>query len=1072
MDQDKTRDVTGITLLGPVSIGAANRWVGVPGPRARALLTALALDPGHPCSPQSLISDIWGSEPPRSPTNALHTQVSRLRSALPEGALEVTPAGYRLTVTRDQVDLARAEDEVRALRGIDAHPRELLTRVTAALNLWRGSPGDDVVGPAGEQLASRAKTLRRELVTLRLRSLLELGDFSEALPLAREAHADNPFDDTAAGNLMRSLAGSDRVNEALEMFAVHRERLADRLGVDPSPALVALNADLLAAPTASTAAARSSRAIGVRAAPNVMFGRRDDIERIEALLERSRVVTILGPGGAGKTRLAHELGSRASARTSVVLVELASLRSSDDVIAAIGSTLGISEADLAPGRLTVGRTHSARERLVEVLSAGPMTLILDNCEHVLGACSDIVAEMIAASAQLTVLTTSRSPLMLSAEVVYPLPPLEIHGDSGSAVELFTARARAVRPSVHLDLAAVGKLCATLDGLPLAIELAAARVRTMSVEEISARLSDRFALLRSGDPTSPDRHRTLHAVIDWSWNLLGPEYRVALARLCRFPAGFTLSSARAVAEWDGVDDIADAIEALVNQSLLTVVDGPDGLRYHMLETVREYGEEKLSDLGEGTEVLRRLSGWAVAIAGDARRRARSDQLRLVGEIDAEHDNLLAVLRWAVDGKDGVTTASVFPVLGVLWSIRGAHTEVANWAPKVIEATRDHDLRDVDGDLAATMFMLVAMHLLFAELSRDHVRARVRLRKMLRERGDLRPMFVFFIRLLNSPRSGYGVARLLAEGVRSADTETRTAALFARSNLRENIGDVRGARSDAEDLLRYAREIGDEWGVAMAAQHVGSVHSQSTRYAEAAEYYALAAAASESLGAHEEAVQLIGFQASALIADGNSTGGRALLDQLRPALAQVGASSAIENHQRRSAMSANLAEADLAEGHVELGLRQYREALDLLGDAMGNVYGDPFVILLSAAAVCAHALAGESAKVADHVHRMVESSLIKLHPNGYTDLPLTGSVAAAVGAYDLSTGNVGPGIELLALAVVMRGRQDFASLQHERLIAFARGIVGDQQWFDAVNTASRYPRATTREAVLAALRGSRG
>ncbi|MFE4498926.1 BTAD domain-containing putative transcriptional regulator [Rhodococcus sp. NPDC056743] len=1060
--------MTGIALLGPVAIRAADEWVGVPGPRARALLTALALDPGHPCSPQSLISDIWGSEPPRSPANALHTQVSRLRSALPEGALEVTSAGYRLTVARNQVDLARAEDEVRAFRRTDVHPRDVLTRVTEALSLWRGSPGADVVGPAGEQLAERAQGLRDELVALRLRSLLEVGDFAEALPLAREAHADNPFDDAAAGNLMRALAGSDRVSEALEMFAVHRERLGDRLGVDPSPALVALNADLLGA---AATPVRSSRAIGLRAAPNAMFGRRDDIDNLESLLERSRVVTILGPGGAGKTRLAHELGSRAAARTSVALVELASLRSSDDVIAAIGSTLGISEADLAPGRLTVGRTHSARERLVEALSAGPMTLILDNCEHVIAACADIVAEMIAASALLTVLATSRSPLMLSAEVVYPLPPLEIHGDSGSAVELFAARARAVRPSVHLDLVAVGVLCATLDGLPLAIELAAARVRTMSVEEISARLSDRFALLRSGDPTSPVRHRTLHAVIDWSWNLLGTEHRVALARLCRFPAGFTLASARAVAEWDGVGDVADAIEALVNQSLLTVVDGPNGLRYHMLETVREYGEEKLAELGEGAEVVLRLNDWAVAIAEDARMRIRSDQVRLVGEIDAEHDNLLAVLRWAVDGGDATTTASVFPVLGMLWSIRGAHTEVSNWAPKVMEATRDHDLRSVTGDLAATTFILVAMHLLFGELGREHARARVRLRKMLHERDDLRPIFVFFIRLLNSPRSGYGVARLLADGVRSADIETRTAALFARSNLRENIGDVRGAHRDAEDLLRYAREIGDEWGVAMAAQHVGSIHSQSTNYGEAVEYYALAVAASERLGAHDEALQLIGFQASALIANGDSVGGRALLDELRPAVAQISANATIENHQRRAALLANLAEADLADGNVELGLRQYREALNSLGGAVENIYGDPFVILLSAAAVCAHAQAGQAAKVTDHAHRMIESSLIKLHPNGYTDLPLTGSVAAAVGAYDLSVGNLGPGTELLALAVVMRGRQDFATLQHARLTALASEIVGEEQWLSAVNKVSRYPRAAIREAVLDALRGSR-
>ncbi|MDI9917243.1 BTAD domain-containing putative transcriptional regulator [Rhodococcus sp. IEGM 1379] len=1070
MDQDKARDAVDIGLLGAVSTSTGDRLVALPGPRARALLTVLALVPGRPCPAQNLIEEIWGSDPPRSPMNALHTQVSRLRSALPEGSVEVTAAGYRLTVPRDRVDLARAQDALRGVRA-DADSRESLRVVTAALSLWRGSAGDDVVGVPGEQLASTASRLHDELSAVRLHVLLALGDFSDALPVAQIRHSGNPFDDTAAGDLMRALAGLGRTNEALEVFAAFKAHLADRLGGDPSPGLVELNAALLSTPLprAASAPARSTRAIGLRAAPNSLLGRASDIENVEELLSRSRVVTVLGPGGAGKTRLAHELGLRASARTSVALVELAALRSSEDVIAAIGATLGISESDLAPGRLTVGRTHSARERLAEALSAGPMTLILDNCEHVIGACSDIVAELIAAGGQLTVLATSRSPLMISAEVVYPLPPLAIEGNAGSAVELFSARARAVRPSVRLDAETVGKLCTTLDGLPLAIELAAARARTMSVEEISSRLSDRFALLRSGDPTSPDRHRTLHAVIDWSWNLLGAEHRVALARLCRFPAGFTLASAEAVAEWGQLADVADAVEALVNQSLLSVVDTSNGLRYHMLETVREYGEEQLAALGEGAEVLRRLNQWAVDIAADARKRSRSDQVRLAAEIDEEHDNLLAVLRWAVERGDGRVVANVFPVLGLLWAIRGSHSEVANWAPKVVEATNNHDLADVNAELAAMTFMMVAMHLLFGAYTRDHARARLRLRKILRERDDLAPTFVFLIRLMVGPQSGYRVARLVAEGMRSPDVETRMAALATRANMRENLGDLRGALGDSEELLRYACGIGDEWGVAMAAQQVGSVHSQSARYIEAVAFYAMAAASTERLGAHEEALQLISFQAGALIAGGDTVGGRALLDQIRPALAVSGGSAAMENAPRRAALFASVAEADLAEGHIELGLGHYREALELLGGEVENVYGDPFVVLLSAAAVCAHAVHGEFASMVDRVRRMSESSVIKLHPNGYADLPLAGSVAAAVGAYDLCTGNLSRGTELMALSVKMPGRQDFFSLHHGRLEAFAAGIVGEDRWRVEMQKVSGLSRRAVREAVLAALRG---
>nr|WP_260850749.1 BTAD domain-containing putative transcriptional regulator [Rhodococcus sp. WB9] len=401
------------------------------------------------------------------------------------------------------------------------------------------SPG----GPAATELAADAAVIRGQLKVAELAALVVVEDWDAALPKALAHVAAEPLDEQGHAHLMRALAGLGRDNEALDVFATFRKRMVSRLGADPSPALVALHTEILrggrpGAVAAPLLVSPDRTAIGLRAAPNALLGRDSDIAEIERSLTSSRVVTILGPGGAGKTRLAHELGARAATGTSVALVELASLRSSEDVVAAISSTLGLSEVDIAPGRLTVSRVHSARERLREALSAGPMLLILDNCEHVIGACSEIVADLVAAGDQLTVLTTSRAPLMLASEAVYPLPPLAIDEDDAPAVQLFTVRARAVRPTARLDPETVRSVCRTLDGLPLAIELAAARVRSMSVEDIGRRLEHRFALLRSHDPTSPERHRTLHAVIDWSWQLLGEQQQIALRRLCRFPAGFT------------------------------------------------------------------------------------------------------------------------------------------------------------------------------------------------------------------------------------------------------------------------------------------------------------------------------------------------------------------------------------------------------------------------------------------------------------------------------------------------------------------------------------------------------
>ena len=321
------------------------------------------------------------------------------------------------------------------------------------------------------------------------------------------------------------------------------------------------------------------------------------------------------------------------------------------------------------------------------------------------------------------------------------------------------------------------------------------------------------------------------MIDWSWNLLGSGDQIALRRLCRFPAGFTLSSAQAVAGWGELTDVASAVEALVNQSLLSVSDGQGDLRYYMLETVREYGEEQLAASGEGPEVIRRLDDWAIAIAEDAVVRARTDQLRLIADLDAEHDNLLAVLRWAVERGDAVTVANVFPVLAILWAVRGSNSEISNWASKIVGATADNDLRDVNAELVGATFILVAMHLFFGEADRNHARARIRLRKLLRERDDLGPLFAFLIKLTTS--GGRQPQTCAVGGRRRSQFRSRDphgGVVRARSNMRENIGDLRGALLDGETLFDYATSIGDEWGLAMAAQHVGSVHSQSARYGE--------------------------------------------------------------------------------------------------------------------------------------------------------------------------------------------------------------------------------------------------
>ena len=372
----------------------------------------------------------------------------------------------------------------------------------------------------------------------------------------------------------------------------------------------------------------------------------------------------------------------------------------------------------------------------------------------------------------------------------------------------------------------------VDGLPLAIELAAARVRTLSVAEINDRLGDRFALLRSTDRTSPERHRTLRAVIDWSWNLLTPSEQAGLRRLCKFPAGFTFDAAVAVAEWGEVDDAGSALDGLVNQSLLDVLETDGGLRYHTLETVREFGEEQSSD-HETEEVTRRMAAWARRLARDLAEGIYGErQIVAVHRVEAEHDNLVAILRAALDRADAVAVYHVFPVLAALWAIRGAHTEVHKWSGPVLAVDARAHGDDIPGDFAVLTYLLAGLHLMF---SGRHPGDRV----------DTRSEFVRYCAIvpISPVRSGsmrrWCACHCRARGWPAASRPpcvrrtrmVRVAALMARTNLSENFGNVVFSERDALTALALSEESGDVWSLAMCCQHLGSLSGQRARYDEA-------------------------------------------------------------------------------------------------------------------------------------------------------------------------------------------------------------------------------------------------
>ncbi|MGO4615207.1 BTAD domain-containing putative transcriptional regulator [Nocardia sp. 2YAB30] len=1056
-----------VALLGEIALRRDGALTPLPGARSRLLLAALALRTGRSRSAQALIDDVWGEQPPRAPMNALHTQVSRLRSALPDGALEIGPAGYRLSMGTDQVDLSLVGELVRQARACRTagDPTGCLDAVWQARGLWRGESGADLpAGGLADELRTAAAHRLAELDALELDARESVGDIDGALRLARRRNATDPLDEPAQQTLMRLLAAAGRANEALESFAVFRSRLAEHLGTDPGPALVALNTAILCgepvrsaelapryavggAPHSAAAGALPSgenavaaaqfqqpAAIGLRAAPNVLLGRTDDLTALEELLRDSRVITVLGPGGSGKTRVANEIGARVAAARPVVLVELASVRAAEgddariEIEAAIAAVLGLSDVTFDSATLRARQAPDARQRLRDAVSARSMLLILDNCEHLIDAVAVVVADLIGIANRLTVLTTSRAPLMITAETVYPLPPLTIDPTGSPATELFAARARAVRPGVRLDPDVVAQLCHTLDGLPLAIELAAARVRVMSVEEINERLADRFALLRHGDRSSPERHRTLHAVIDWSWNLLDTAQQVALRRLCRFPAGFTLSAAEAVAGGAAVGDVAAAVDGLVNQSLLAVLDDEVlGTRYRMLETVREYGEEQLArTAGDAESVDIAIMRWARDYADDvARRYLTGDQIELALSVAMELDNLLAALRCAIERRDAATAYTVFPVVGTIWVIRGSHTEVVSWAARVIDLEPAVFGPDMPrSDLVLTTYQMVFLHLAYTGGgARALAQLRLRVRRLLRNRTDLTVNNRFIGRVVLVRPDGADLGRMIAHALRSTDQETRATALLLRANIRENLGDVRGSTVDATRALEIFGH-NNVWSVAMVCRHLGQVCGQTAQYAESVTHYRRSLDMLQRLGAYEDTVETRSMLAASLVGLGELEQAAHELD-LALGTSDVDSSTGGQNRLLATVVQSS-AEVAFAEGDIEGGLYRYERALELYGWPDSVPGPGPGALMLAAAALDAKVLYGAADSAATLATDLVEITLPSM--TQYRDLPQIGAIACAVGSYLIAVERyVSRGLELLALAPNVFCRQDFPSMR---------------------------------------------
>ncbi|GLY19077.1 SARP family transcriptional regulator [Kineosporia sp. NBRC 101677] len=824
-----------VRVLGPLSLEADGAPVDIGGARLRSLLVRLAADAGSWVPVSRLVGSLWLDTPPADEVNALQSLVSRLRRALPRPDLiESGPAGYRLVVDRDDVDALAFESLVGQGRRATT-PAEAVELLSQALRLWRGSPLAEVTdAPYAEAWVERLERLRLTAIDERADALLTLGRTTEPIADLEEVAAQHPLRERTHELLIRALAADGRQGEALAVYERLRRALADELGLDPPAALQQLQAQVLRDDAAlrapSVAEDLGPRRTNLRVPLTSFVGRQAEVEGITEQLGRARLVTLVGTGGAGKTRLAGEVAGRLNTRDGVWMVELAPVMDPDDVPSTVLDSIGsIERSQVETWVQQKPPLRDARARLVEALAGQDAVVVLDNCEHLIESCAELAGFLLARCPDLTVLATSREPLGIVGESIWPVRPLSTQASDSldsPAVRLFTDRAALVRPGFTLtpdNSATVSEICRRLDGLPLAIELAAARMRTLGPEALAGRLDNRFRVLTGGNRTAMPRHQTLRAVVAWSWELLTDDERALAEQISVFPGGVTADTAAAVCSGGELDQdvVADLLLSLADKSLL-VVTGVDQAqpRYRMLETIREFALEQLSARGEMATVRRAHASYFLALAETADPYLRGpDQLTWLDRLTTERENLLATLRFAVENQDADLAVRLAGALGWYWTMTSRHEEAGSWADQAIRVPGE-------SPPGPRLFALI-MSTISSSLTQDSLPSDDALDAIeeLAAQVDLpsaHPLLAVVAPAVKAFREGMSEGRkALQQSLDHPDPWARAMLRLMSSVLAENEGDFEVTAQQIPQALEMFRQLGDRWGIATASSQLGEI-----------------------------------------------------------------------------------------------------------------------------------------------------------------------------------------------------------------------------------------------------------
>ena len=1042
-------------MLGPLEVRTDDGGLAdVPGARLRGLLTALALRPDRVVPKASLVDWIWGEDPPADAANALQRLVSRLRKALPEGAIEGQPDGYRLRVAPDAVDAARFERLVSAgqARTEDASLRARLLR--EALELWRGAAMQDVGlldSAAFDAAVIRLEELRLTAAEERADAEITLGRGAELVTELSDLVAAHPVRERLVAALMRALVSAGRDSEALLVYQRAREALADALGVDPSPELAALHVALL---RGELGRREETRKTNLRAELTSFVGKDADVGAVRELIAARRLTTLIGPGGSGKTRLATE-----TARTllgdlpdGAWLVDLAAIGADGDMAQSTLTALGLRDALL-------GETPNAEptDRLIAAIREREALLILDNCEHVIESAAVFAHRVLGECQRLRILATSREPLGITGEALWVVEPLALpEEDAGSAdiesspaVQLLRDRAGEVRRDLASDtstLATMARVCRALDGMPLAIELAAARLRTMSIDQLASRLDDRFRLLTSGSRTALPRHRTLRAMVDWSWELLTDAERMVLRRLSVFSGGASLEAAERVCAGDAVeqDQVLDLLTALTEKSLL-LNDGGNAPHYRMSGTIMEYAGQRLAAAGEADLARHAHLAYFTELAeiADPQLR-RADQLNWLATLEAEHDNIGAAMRGALAAGEAQSAMRLAAGAGWYWWLGGHKTEGMELLTAATEAPGE-----VTDEARATVYGLLVQ---FVSAGRgDEHQAAVWIHEAYRfsQGSQLRhpaPRVVAALeRMLQAPDAVLTAWELLLS---DQDPWVRAIARLQLGKMRIMLGQG-GREADVylETALAEFRALGERFGISFALTELADRIAVRGEFAAACEHYEQAIAVVTEVGSTEDVIRLRSQQAQLYWLLGDEAASAAAIAEAQRYAERVTWPDALAELALSKADLARWG-GDAAEARKQLGV-----AAALLGDEAKQ----------AVIRVVTHDLLGYLAEDLGEAraHRAAawEAAIAAGHA------PMIATALVGVADLALRRGEYEQAVRLLAASTAARGLRDYSQPDVARIEQTARSRLGDARFAEAAREGTRVSWSQLAEVTLA-------